>query len=104
MEIFVQAHQAVVSDALRARAERAARTLAARLDRPVDATVRFEPDGVAHRVEIVLHAPRRRSLVATATDKQPTAALAEAARRLEAQIHRLKRPAARRRGDRNPPA
>lgn len=104
MEIIVQAHQTVLSNAMRARAERAAHKLATLLDRPVDTTVRFEPDGIGQRVEIVVHAAQRRALVAAATDRRAAAALAEAARRIEAQILRLKRPRNARRGAGNQPA
>ena len=92
MEIIVQGHQFDVSSAMRLRAERKVRALAALLKRPVDAVVRFEPDGITRRVEIVLHAPYRRSIVAEARDKRTAAALSAAARRLEVQILRLKRP------------
>lgn len=98
MDITVQAHQVEVSSFLRTRAERIIRRLAAMLHRPVDAVVRFEQDGEERRVEIVLHAPPRRALVAAARNRNAGPALAEAARRVEAQILRLKRPASSRRG------
>ncbi|HEY7895308.1 MAG TPA: HPF/RaiA family ribosome-associated protein [Gemmatimonadaceae bacterium] len=97
MDITVQAHQVEVSSFLRTRAERMIRRLAAMLHRPVDAVVRFEQDGEERRVEIVLHAPKRRSLVGAAHHRNAGPALAEAGRRVEAQILRLKRPASSRR-------
>jgi len=100
VDIIVQTHQVEISGLLRARAERLVRRLGAMLHRPVDAVVRFEQDGDARKVEIVLHAPRRRALVGAARHKSAGLALAEAARRIEAQIIHLKRPASSRR----PPA
>lgn len=97
MDITVQAHQVEVSSFLRTRAERMILRLASLLKRPVDAVVRFEPDGNARRVEIILHAPRKRALVAAAVNRNPGPALAEAGRRVEAQILRHKRPASSRR-------
>lgn len=97
MDITVQAHQVEISGILRSRAERVIRRLASLLHRPVDAVVRFEQDGNARRVEIVLRAPRRRALVAAARHRNPGPALGEAARRVEAQILRHKRPASSRR-------
>ena len=97
MNITVHAHQVEVSGFLRTRAERVIRRLASLVHRPVDAVVRFEQDGNARRVEIVLHAPRRRALVAAARHRSAGPALGEAARRVEAQILRHKRPASSRR-------
>jgi ribosome-associated translation inhibitor RaiA len=98
VDITVQAHQVEVSSFLRTRAERLILRLASLLKHPVDAVVRFEQDGGgARRVEIVLHTPRKRSLVGAAVNRNPGPALAEAGRRVEAQILRLKRPASSRR-------
>jgi len=97
VDITVQAHQVEVPSFLRTRAERLLRRLASMLNRPVDAVVRFEQDGEERRVEIVLHAPRKRSLVGAARHRNAGPALAEAGRRVEAQIARLKRPASARR-------
>lgn len=97
MDITVQAHQVEVPSSLRTRAERMIRRLASLVHRPVDAVVRFEQDGEERRVEIVLHAPKRRSLVGAARNRHAGPALAAAVRRVEAQILRLKRPASSRR-------
>ena len=88
MEIVFHAHHAVISDELRARAERAVHKAAARLRRAVDATVRFEEDGPTRRVEIVLHAPRARPVVAIGEDRMLARALTAAAARLQAQVDR----------------
>ena len=88
MEIVFHAHHAVISDELRARAERAVHKAAARLRRTVDATVRFEEDGPTRRVEIVLHAPRKAPLVAVGEDRLLGRALSAAASRLQAQVGR----------------
>ncbi|HKV51175.1 MAG TPA: HPF/RaiA family ribosome-associated protein, partial [Gemmatimonadaceae bacterium] len=75
MDITVQAHQVEVSSFLRTRAERIIRRLALLLHRPVDAVVRFEQDGEERRVEIVLHAPRKRALVGAARNRNAGSAL-----------------------------
>ena len=91
MEIIFHSHRAAVSDNMRLRAERAVRKLGARVKRPVDAVVRFEQDGPTRRVEIVLHAPGKRSLVSEGAGRHFGPALADAAARLQARLGRLKR-------------
>ena len=91
MEIIFHAHHAVISDHMRQRAERLVRKLAGRLRRPVDAIVRFEQDSPVRRVEIVLHAARRKSLVAEGSARNYGPALSQAATRMEAQLKRIKR-------------
>jgi ribosome-associated translation inhibitor RaiA len=91
VEIIFHAHHAVISNGMRERAFRALHKLAGRVRRPVDAIVRFEQDGPVRRVEIVLHAPRRRSLVAQGYNRTYGPALAEAVARMEAQLNRVKR-------------
>lgn len=91
MEIILHAHHAEVTDSLRARAERAVERLSVRLRRVVTAIVRFEGDGPAKRVEIVLQSPRRRDLVARAFDRQYGPALSLAVQRLEMQVARSRR-------------
>jgi ribosome-associated translation inhibitor RaiA len=91
VEIVFQSHRAVVSDHMRAQAHRALTKLGARLTRAVDALVRFEQDGPTRRVEIVLHAPRNRRLVASGEARFFGPALATAMTRLEAQAREVKR-------------
>ena len=91
MEIIFHAHRAVISDNMRARAERLVRKLASRVKRPVDAVVRFEQDGPTRRVEIVLHASGKRSLVAEGSSRYFGPALAGAGARIEARLGHLKR-------------
>lgn len=91
MEIVFQSHHAQVSQGMQDRARRALQKLADRLVRVVDAVVRFEQDGPTRRVEIVLHAPRRRLLVAHGTGRFFGPALATAIDRLEAQARQRKR-------------
>ena len=91
MEIIFHAHHAVMSPRLRARAERIVEKLAARLARPVDAIVRFEQDGPIRRVEITLHAPRRRALITEGFARSYGPALAEAAACMQSRIGRLRR-------------
>lgn len=99
MEVIFHSHNAVISDRMRSRAESTLRKLAARASRVVDAVVRFEQDGPTRRVEIMLHAPRRRPLISNGYARQYGPALAEAVANLETQLRRAKRtPKARARG------
>ena len=91
MEIIFHSHHAVISDRMRRRAELAVQRAAARLARAVDAIVRFEQDGPVKRVEIVLHAPRQRNIVALAEDRFYGRALTAAITRLSAQVRRFGR-------------
>jgi ribosome-associated translation inhibitor RaiA len=91
MDVIFHAHHAVISDRVRARAQTAVERVASRLKRSVDAVVRFEGDGRTRRVEIVLHAPRHRSLVAEGHAPFFGAALANAIRCIEAQLRSTKR-------------
>ena len=76
---------------MRRRAEVAVQRAAARLTRTVDAIVRFEQDGPVKRVEIVLHAPRQRNIVALAEDRYYGRALSAAISKLSAQVRKLGR-------------
>jgi ribosome-associated translation inhibitor RaiA len=97
MDVIFHAHHAVISDRVRARAQQACERAATRLKRSVDAVVRFEGDGRTRRVEIVLHAPRHRSLIAEGHAPFFGAALGNAIRCIEAQLRSSKRtPKARR--------
>jgi ribosome-associated translation inhibitor RaiA len=89
VEIVFHAHHAVISEHLRARAERAVQKAATRLRRAVDATVRFEEDGPTRRVEIVLHAPKQRPVVAAGEARLFGPALSAAAARLQVQVAKL---------------
>ena len=91
MEILFQSHHARVSDHMRERARIAVTKLGARLSRAVNAVVRFEEDGPTRRVEIVLHAPKKRAVVAEGSARFFGPALAFAIDRLEAQARQLKR-------------
>ncbi len=91
MDIIFQAHHAAVSPRLRERAERAVRTAARGVRRAVDAVIRFQGDGRDRRVEIVVHAPRHKALVAEGRDSRFGPALATANARLEAQARHEKR-------------
>lgn len=91
MEILFQSHHAQVSDRMRERARIAVTKLGARLARAVNAVVRFEEDGPTRRVEIVLHTPRRRAMVAEGAARFFGPALAVAINRLNAQMRQLKR-------------
>jgi ribosome-associated translation inhibitor RaiA len=90
MEIIFHEHHAVVSDYMRQRAASGVRRLTARLERIVDAVVRFEQDGPTRRVEIILRAPRQKRIVAKAEGRHfgPTLNLVLA--KLRAQVAALK--------------
>ncbi len=88
MDIIFHAHHAAISDRMRLRAELAARRAATRLKRAVDVVVRFEQDGPVKRVEIVLHAPRQRNIVASGEDRFYGRALSAAITKLSAQVRR----------------
>jgi ribosome-associated translation inhibitor RaiA len=91
VEIVFQSHHANVSDHMRERARIAVTKLGHGLVRAVGAVIRFEEDGPTRRVEIVLHAPRRRPMVAEGTARFFGPALSYAIGRLEAQARQLKR-------------
>jgi hypothetical protein len=57
----------------------------------VNAVVRFESDGPTRRVEIVLHTPRRRAMVAEGSARFFGPALTYAIDRLDAQTRQFKR-------------
>jgi ribosome-associated translation inhibitor RaiA len=91
MQIIFHSHHASVSDRLRLRAEHGVRKLATRLGGTVDAVIRFEGDGSTRRVEIVMHASRRRRLVAGGEGRYLGPALSEAIDGLRDQIDRARR-------------
>jgi ribosome-associated translation inhibitor RaiA len=91
MQIIFHSHHASVSDRLRLRAERGVRKLATRLGGAVDAVVRFEGDGSTRRVEIVMHASRRRRLIAEGQARFLGPALAQAVDGLRDQVDRARR-------------
>lgn len=93
MEILWRSHNARVTEVVRDKAELAITKLARRLRRAVDAHVVFEHDGPTRRVEIVLHAPRHRRLVAEGRARQYAVALDRAIEHLASQTNHAKRPA-----------
>ena len=90
MEIIFHAHHANISDRMRRRAEAAVKRAAIRLARAVDAIIRFEQDGPVKRVELLLHAPRQRDLIARGEARYFGPAFAAAMDRLIAQIQALR--------------
>ena len=90
MDIIFHAHHANVSDRMRRRAEAAVRRAAVRIGRTVDGIIRFEQDGPVKRVEILLHAPRQRDLIARGEAKFFGPAFAAAMDRLLSQIRPLR--------------
>ena len=103
MEIIFHSHRAPLSPRMKRRAELALERTATRLSRAVDAIVRFEQDGPVKRVEIVLHAPRQRNVVALGEARFYGLALTAALARLGAQVRKLsmRKPAARKRAARH---
>ena len=90
MEIIFHAHHADISPRLAQRADASLRKMVARLGRAVDAVVRVEEDGPTRRVELVLHAPRGRRLVAYGEARYFGPALTAALGKLGAQVSRAK--------------
>lgn len=90
MEIIFHAHHATVSAPMRKRAEAAVRRAGLRLERAVDAIIRFEQDGPVKRVEIVFHAPRQRELIARGEARFFGPALAQAMEKLNVQIRKIR--------------
>lgn len=93
MDIIFQGHHASVSERMRERAAAGVRKLTVRLEQTVEAIVRFEEDGPVRRVEIILHAPRQRRLVAEAEGRYFGPTISAALLRLQAQIAGVKRTA-----------
>jgi ribosome-associated translation inhibitor RaiA len=86
MDIIYHSHKAEISDHMRQRAAAGIRKLTARMEKTVDAIVRFEQDGPTRRVEIILQAPRQRKLVAEAEGRFFGPTLVVALGRLKRQI------------------
>ena len=91
MDVIFHAHNAVISERLRARAETVIHKLETRSARAVRAVVRFEQDGPTRRVEIVMHSSRRRPLISNGYARTYGPALSEAIHNLQAQLARSKR-------------
>ena len=90
VDIVFQAHHSVISDNMRARAERIVHKIAARLPRATGARVRFEEDGPHKRVEIEILTPGRK-IVADSRGPFLGAALADAGNRLLTRVQRDRR-------------
>lgn len=90
MKIQTHGHHIEITDSLRMKAEGGARKLADHLKRAVNADIWFGEDGVLRTVEIVLHAPKYKNMVAKAQAKYHEPALTEAIAKMDAQIRRLK--------------
>jgi ribosome-associated translation inhibitor RaiA len=91
MEIIFHAHHADISPRLQQRADASLRKIVARLGRAVDAIVRVEEDGPTRRVELELHAPRGRRLVARGEARYFGPALTVALGKLGAQVKRVRK-------------
>jgi ribosome-associated translation inhibitor RaiA len=91
VDVIFHSHNAVVSERLRSRAESIIRKLESRIARAVRAIVRFEQDGPTLRVEIEMHASRRRPLISNGYGRTYGPALSEAVHNLQAQLARSKR-------------
>jgi len=103
VDVIFHSHNAVISERLRARAESVIHKLEPRSARAVRAVVRFEQDGPTRRVEIVMHASRRRPLISNGYARTYGPALSEAIHNLQAQLARSKRtPKARARNPARP--
>jgi ribosome-associated translation inhibitor RaiA len=91
VDVIFHAHNAVISERLRSRAETVIHKLETRSARAVRAIVRFEQDGPTRRVEIVMHSSRRRPLISNGYARTYGPALSEAIHNLQAQLARSKR-------------
>jgi ribosome-associated translation inhibitor RaiA len=89
VETIFHAHHATISDSMRRRAEEGVRRIGRRIGRAVDAVIRFEQDGPMKRVEIVLHTPPKRDIVARAESRYFGLALTACLERLGAQVRSL---------------
>jgi len=90
MEIIFHSHHAAISPRLQQRAEQSIRKLVGRMGRAVGAVIRFEEDGPTRRVEVLLHAPRGRRLVARGEGRNFGPALTDALDRLSARVDRVR--------------
>jgi ribosome-associated translation inhibitor RaiA len=88
VETQFNVHNAEVSPAMRARAERHVRRVAKRIPRVVSAVIRFEQDGAVRRVTLVLQAPKHHDLIARAEGKYFGPVLVQAIARVLAQASR----------------
>jgi hypothetical protein len=88
VEIQFNVHNAEVSPAMRARAERQVRRAATRIPRVVSTVIRFEQDGAVRRVTLVLQAPKHHDLIARAEGRYFGPVLAQAIARVLAQASR----------------
>jgi ribosome-associated translation inhibitor RaiA len=95
VDVVFHAHNAVISDRMKQRASRGLGKIARRVNRAVDAVVRFTQDGPTRRVEITLHASGHRRLVAAGESRYYGPALNTALTHLEAQAGHEKRPSRR---------
>jgi hypothetical protein len=86
MDIIFHDHHATVPERTRDRAAAGARKCGARLGSAVDAVIRFEDDGPLRRAEIILHAARRREMVAKSAARSFDTALTGALGKLQHQI------------------
>lgn len=91
MEVVYHAHNAVISDRMKERASRGLAKLSQRLDRAVDATVRFHQDGPTRRVEIRINAPGHRDLISEGMARYYGPALKIALAHLESQVGHVRR-------------
>jgi ribosome-associated translation inhibitor RaiA len=91
VEVVFHAHNAVISERMHERAARGLARLGKRLERAVDATVRFHQDGPTRRVEIRVNAPGQRDLVSEGSARYYGPALRIALAHLESQVARVKR-------------
>lgn len=90
MEIKTHGHHTEITDSLRIKADDGARKLADHLQRAVNVDIWFGENGVMKTVEIVLHAPKYKNMVAKAESKYHEPALTDAIAKMDAQIRRLK--------------
>lgn len=91
MDVVFHAHNAVISERMQERAMRGLSKLSRRMERPIDATVRFHQDGPSRRVEIRLNSSGQRDLVAAGEARYYGPALKIALAHLESQVGHARR-------------
>jgi len=91
VDIIFHAHHATISESMRRRAEAGVRRIGRRIGSAVDAVIRFEQDGPVKRVDIVLHAPPKRDVVARGESRFFGLALTASLERLSARVRSLRK-------------
>jgi len=88
LAITITARHCEIPAELRARADEVCRRLGAQAQRPLEASVTFDVDGLALTAEIRLHSSRGDTFVATGDGKDHRSALDRAEEKLKRQLEK----------------